>query len=281
MKTIVSWGEILWDRFPAGDVLGGAPANVSFCLGRQAVRSVLVSRVGDDEEGHRAVAALSQAGVDVACIQIDPDRVTGEVGVELAPSGEAIYTLFPGRAWERIECGAREREVLSTAAAFCFGTLAQRCHEGRAAHMSAIQQLPAGAWIVCDPNLRSGFSDWELVRESLAAANAVKINEAEASWIMRETGAADAAQWLHHELATEVVACTLGKHGCVISRASGERVAHDGFGAKPGGDNVGCGDAFTAMFAFGLTRDMELAAIAELANCRASEVAGHRGATSH
>src|SRR5262245_59375770 len=32
--TILVWGEVLWDRFPDGDRLGGAPANVAWHLGQ-------------------------------------------------------------------------------------------------------------------------------------------------------------------------------------------------------------------------------------------------------
>jgi len=52
-----------------------------------------------------------------------------------------------------------------------------------------------------------------------------------------------------------------------------------GFPTTPGGDSVGCGDAFTAVLALGLVHGAPLARIAEAACRYAAAVAGHRGGT--
>src|ERR1700690_1368562 len=101
-QAVVIWGELLWDRFPDGDRLGGAPANVAWHLGMAGGWAQLVTRVGDDADGHRAIEQL-EALVDTALIQIDRERATGEVLVAIA-NGEPSYRLVPGRAWQRIEC---------------------------------------------------------------------------------------------------------------------------------------------------------------------------------
>jgi fructokinase len=49
--------------------------------------------------------------------------------------------------------------------------------------------------------------------------------------------------------------------------------------AAPGGDNVGCGDAFLAVFIFGLTSGWDLTTTGEAASRWAAAVAGVRGAT--
>jgi len=277
--VIVSWGEVLWDRFPHGDELGGAPANVAFHLAERGANAWLVSRVGDDDDGRRAVSALASAGVHVEGVQLDPDLRTGEVGVDIDDDGNARYTLYNGRAWERIECGEDELRLLATADVFCFGTLAQRTAEGYAAHRSALEALPAKAIVVCDPNLRTGFGNWDLMIESLGSAGAVKINEAEARAVERHVRCDDAADHLHSELGVELVALTCGERGCLLTTASGHRAEHAGFQAEPGGDNVGCGDAFTATLCLGLANGWSLERIAETANRAASIVAGHPGAT--
>src|SRR5215217_7955526 len=80
--AVVIWGELLWDRFPDGDRLGGAPANVAWHLGQAGGWPQLVTRVGDDDDGRRACEALSQL-VDTELVQIDPERATGEVTVRI------------------------------------------------------------------------------------------------------------------------------------------------------------------------------------------------------
>src|SRR5688572_13933502 len=98
---VIVWGEVLWDRFPDGDQLGGAPANVAWHLGLCGTRAALVTRIGDDADGRRAVERLAHH-VDVSLVQVDPERATGEVRIALV-AGEPRYTLVPGCAWERIE----------------------------------------------------------------------------------------------------------------------------------------------------------------------------------
>ena len=75
-EAVVIWGEVLWDRFPDGDQLGGAPANVAYHLGQAGGWARLVTRVGDDELGRRAIARLAHF-VDTSLVQIDSERETG------------------------------------------------------------------------------------------------------------------------------------------------------------------------------------------------------------
>src|SRR5437763_16347401 len=108
--AVVIWGEVLWDRFPDGDRLGGAPANVAWHLAQAGGWAQLVSRIGDDDDGRRALAQLDGL-VDTSLVQIDPERATGEVTVEIV-GGEPRYTLHPGRAWERIACNEQVEHAL-------------------------------------------------------------------------------------------------------------------------------------------------------------------------
>ena len=112
-QAVLIWGEVLWDRFPDGDKLGGAPGNVAWHLGLAGGWARLVSRVGDDVLGHRAIEQLASV-CDADLVQIDAERPTGEVRVEIE-GGEPRYTLVPGCAWERIECTADVAAALGEA----------------------------------------------------------------------------------------------------------------------------------------------------------------------
>ena len=48
---ISSFGEVLWDDFPEGKVLGGAPLNVLVRLSALGADCAIVSRRGSDEDG--------------------------------------------------------------------------------------------------------------------------------------------------------------------------------------------------------------------------------------
>ncbi|HWM86499.1 MAG TPA: PfkB family carbohydrate kinase [Kofleriaceae bacterium] len=275
------WGEVLWDHFPDGRRLGGAPANVAYHLAVLGAKVALISRVGDDEAGRAALAQLGAAGVDVAAVQVDPARPTGSVGVELV-DGEPRYTMHPGCAWEHIAFDDRARAQVTAASALCFGTLSQRQIAGRAALASALESAP-DCLAVCDLNLRPGEQDAGFLRRTLAAADLVKINQREESVLGQLFGQPDVVDWLCRELGASVVAVTRGADGCrLVASPSSAGIAVDvdqpGFPVDPGGDSVGCGDAFTAALALGVVRGAPLDRVAEAACRYAALVAGRRGA---
>jgi len=268
----VIWGELLWDRFPDGDRLGGAPANVAWHLGQAGGWPQLVTRVGDDEDGRRAVEALSQL-VDTELVQIDPERATGEVTVRVE-NGEPRYTLHPGRAWERIECTDRVRSALATAGVFAYGTLAQRTPEGLDAWRAAARATKATH--VCDLNLRPTDHGTAAITEAIEAADVLKVNDRELATIRDWFGWSDPLAKLRDR--AKLVAVTHGADGATLY-GDGGPIQIAGVPAKPGGDNIGCGDAFLAILIHGLTSGWDLAASGRAASRYASAVAGETGAT--
>jgi fructokinase len=276
--SIVVWGEVLWDRFPDGDQLGGAPANVAWHLGRMGDRVTLVTRVGDDADGRRAVEALGRAGVDVSLVQVDPERATGEVVIELV-DGEPRYRLVSGRAWERIEVTSAVRGALASARAVVFGTLSQRAPEGLAAWRRLVAFAPPACLRVCDPNLRPGRVDREVLIEALTFADVVKLNEREVDAVRAHLGWADPVA--HLRARARALAITRGAAGSTLyaGGADGDVVEVAPVAATAGGDNVGCGDAYLAALVHGLVAGDDLAAIGAAASALAARVASRRGAT--
>ena len=272
---IVVWGELLWDRFPDGAQLGGAPANVAWHLAMMGARPALASRVGDDDDGRQARARLAARGVDVSAVGVDPERATGEVEVTVA-GGEPRYRLVPGRAWERIALDAPARAALAGAVAVVFGTLAQRTDDGLAAWRAMIAAAPPGCLRVCDPNLRPGALDPRALDAALAAADVVKLNDAERRALAERAGSDPVATLLAR--GARLVAVTHGARGATLHTPAGEH-AVAATPAAPGGDNVGCGDAFVAALVLGLAAGWPLARTGALASRWAAAVAGRRGAT--
>lgn len=272
----VCWGELLWDLFPSGACLGGAPSNVAMHLAASGVSTSLITRLGSDKLGDQAQEALRAFGVETSSVQRHPSLPTGRVGIEIRAQ-EASYTLHPG-AWQEIEVDAAAPEKLRQCGAFCFGTLSQESEHGLASWRSALQWLPTEALRVCDPNLRGGRIDSALVHEHLAAANVVKINDEEAEVLCATYSCSDAVSWLLDEMDVPIVAQTHGAQGATI-RTQKQCVAHSGFPAGAGGDNVGAGDSFVAILVLGLLSGHELERIVEAANFYGSFVASNLGAT--
>ncbi len=278
-QAVVIWGEVLWDRFPDGARLGGAPSNVAWHLGLAGGWARLVSRVGDDDDGRRAIEQLSSV-CDADLVQIDAERATGEVTVALE-AGEPRYTLHAGRAWERIACTPDVVTALGEASVLVYGTLSQHTDTGIAGWRAAVEAAHGSCLKVCDVNLRRTSTppvgERRAVEEAIAAADIVKVNEAELGRLAEWFG------WHSDPIARlregkRVVAVTAGAAGSTLY-AEKDVVRVAGVPSRPGGDNVGCGDAFVAIFVHGMTLGWDLASTGAAASRWAAEVASQRGAT--
>jgi fructokinase len=278
VSAIVSWGEVLWDRFPTGSRLGGAPANVAWHLAMLGSPVALATRVGDDEDGRDAVRLLGARGVDVSLVQVDPERATGEVEVT-SHLGEPHYRLVPGRAWERIAATPAAQAALAHAPAIVYGTFAQRTPEGQAGWRDAIAACGPETIKVCDPNLRPSAIDRDAIAASLEIADVVKVGEREAAMIEKTLGRRDLLDWLlgARRPAARLVAITRGAAGSTL-HTPGYRLELPAGTAERGGDNVGCGDAYVAVLTHGLIEGWSLGDIAAIAVRWTAEVAAARGA---
>jgi fructokinase len=285
LTTVLVWGELLWDRFPDGDRLGGAPANVAFHLAQLGTPVALVTRVGDDALGHAAIAQMAAIGVDTSLVQLDGERRTGEVNVTVE-HGEPRYRLQPGCAWERIDFTPAVAERLAGARALVHGTLAQRTPEGLAAFGAALAAASPRVARVCDPNLRPSSpspGDDAALAQALAAADIVKLNEREVEMIRTRLGH-DWHDPTDRLLArgARLVAVTRGAAGSTWyapPSVSYPPLDIAAIAAAPGGDNVGCGDAYVAGMVHGLLLGWPWPRIGRLAAAIASRVAAVRGAT--
>ena len=90
---ITSFGEVLWDDFPSGKKLGGAPLNVVTRLRALGVDTAIISRIGDDEDGRGILKEVEERNVPQALIQTDPEQATSLVSVTLSSSGSASYEI--------------------------------------------------------------------------------------------------------------------------------------------------------------------------------------------
>jgi fructokinase len=279
VSPIIVWGEILWDRFGDVTTLGGAPANVAWHLALLGSRVALVTRVGADDDGREATTRLAARGVDTSLVQVDPDRATGEVRV-VVDGGEPRYRLSPGRAWERIEATAAATAAITAAPAVVFGTLAQRTAEGLAAWRAAIAAAGAATVRILDVNLRPRGFDAAAVAAALEIADVVKLGDREQATVERELGRRDLVDWLlgARQPPARLVAVTRGPAGSTLHTAAA-RIEVRAHPARPGGDNVGCGDAYVAVLCHGLVAGWPVGEIGEAASRWAAGVASIRGAT--
>ena len=73
------YGCSLEDATTFAKYLGGSSANMAFGTARLGLRSAMVSRVGDEQNGRFLLRTLQREGCDVSQVQVDPQRLTGMV----------------------------------------------------------------------------------------------------------------------------------------------------------------------------------------------------------
>jgi fructokinase len=163
-----------------------------------------------------------------------------------------------------------------------FGTLAQRTPEGLAQWRLAAAAARATCTRVCDLNLRiylrAGEQHVDAVRAAIEAADVIKLNDRELAALRTLLGWSDPLATLRER--SRIVAVTHGADGSTLY-GEGAAVAIPGVRATPGGDNVGCGDAYLAILVLGMTMGWDLETSGRAASRYAAAVAGVRGATPY
>ncbi|STZ52896.1 aminoimidazole riboside kinase [Neisseria dentiae] len=100
---VTSFGEVLWDDFPGGKVLGGAPLNVLVRLRSLGVDTSMISSRGDDADGEELLRQIESKNVNTDLLQVCKDQATSLVKVHLDACGSASYEIVYPCAWDRIQ----------------------------------------------------------------------------------------------------------------------------------------------------------------------------------
>jgi len=284
---ILGMGELLWDMLPEGPRLGGAPANFVVMAGRLGNHAAILSRIGRDDLGRRAVELLDPLPADAGHLQVDPAHETGRVTVALK-DGQPEYTIHEPAAWDFLELSDEWVQMAERADAICFGALAQRSHESRQTIQTLAAQTSSACVRVFDVNLRAPFYSGEVMQESMELATVMKMNDAEVPQVLallglpaeEDSGSGalrrGAEKMLEEFPTLQLVAVTRGGHGSLL-------VTREEWDEHPGlpvtvVDTIGAGDAFTAAMTHYLLRGADLATLNDAGNRWGSWVASQSGA---
>jgi fructokinase len=283
MTLIVGLGEVLWDVYPNDAHLGGAPANFACYVAELGDESWMVSAVGSDDFGSRAMKLLSAQRVCCDHIAKDSRHGTGRVLVKLDRHGRPTYEFASDPAWDHLHWSPGLEALAKRCDAVCFGTLAQRSPASRATIRNFLKHTRDSALRMFDVNLRQRFYDRVTIRKSLEYATAIKLNEEELPIVAKLCDIkARAPETVLEELVKQydlrVAALTCGPAGAVlvsgdeVSRAPAERVRVT--------DTVGAGDAFTATLVHDFLLGIPLNDTNRHANAVAAYVCTQPGATA-
>ena len=295
--TIVGLGEALFDLFPSGAILGGAPLNVAFhahqLLGRANGRGVVASRVGQDALGRQIADALKSRGMTADYLQADPDKPTGQVYVAVDDKGQPTFEIVKDVAWDWLQFDFDLEDLSRRCDAICFGTLAQRNGQSRNT-IYRVLTTATRAVRMFDMNLRQQFYDRQILLRSCEMSTAVKLNDQELPIVSRQLalGVADAepgARAAQDAAVTallkrfpnvKLVALTRGAQGTVLYTGQARHEsAPVSYPMSERADAVGAGDACSAGLLAGMVLRLPLEKTLALANHAGAFVASQPGAT--
>jgi fructokinase len=251
--TIVGLGEVLWDLFPGGPQFGGAPANFACHAAMLGADAFVVSRVGHDELGEHAIAALERHGVETRHVGRSRDHATGTVCVEVDEAGRPHFEIADNVAWDHIPWSDDLAGLARRADAVCFGMLAQRGDTSRATIRRFLGSTGPECLRILDVNLRRPFYDDRVMLESMQLADALKLNDEElpvvASMCNLAGSERDVLEGLREQFGLRLVALTRGAEGAMLLGSEG--IVECAGTPVVVRDTVGAGDAFTAAMALG------------------------------
>lgn len=280
--VLLSFGEVLWDLFFDGPRFGGAPANFACHCALLGGTVSMLSAVGNDPRGERALDVLRGFSIDTSLIQKNA-APTGAVAVGMDADGNHSFTIAESSAWDHIEWQDSLSSRLNQINAIYFGTLGQRHSTSRdTLHRLLALSKTREIHRILDINLRSPFFDDSLIRDSIAMANVLKLSDEELPAVAQAceiTPSEDPQHTLKALLEAQhldLIAMTRGADGAFLVSPS-QTLEHPGFPTDVI-DTVGAGDAFTAALAIGLIRGGPLEHVLQIACKTASEVCSQPGA---
>jgi fructokinase len=252
--------------------------------GRLGNHAALLSRIGRDDLGRRALDRLEPLPVDTSAVEIDPEKETGRVTVYFQ-AGQPHYTIHQPAAWDFFELSDEWLRLAERADAICFGTLAQRSQQSRQTIQTLAAETSSKCIKIFDVNLRAPFYTAEVIQESLELATVFKMNDTEVPLVLNLLGLRmdevdplrqGAERLLDEFPGLKMVAITRGGNGSLLVRRD-EGHDHPGIPIKVA-DTIGAGDAFTAAMSHYLLRGADLATLNEAGNRWGSWVASQSGA---
>ncbi len=309
MSRILVAGEALIDFIPKGHGplhavetfhrrAGGAPANVAVGLARLDAPPLFWTRIGDDPFGDYLAGTFTDAGIDDAYVERDPDAKTTLVFVSLDPDADRSFSFHrDGTADTRMRPGTVPDAALADLGWVHAGGVTLADEPSRAATFDLMERAHGvdGTVVSFDPNARPElFDEFDFASScarAFAAADVVKATAEDliAAGVVDE----DATDADAPDLARAVT--ERGPHTALVTRGPDGALAraepaapwnptdeplvveHPGYAVDPV-DTTGAGDAFCAGAIASLSDGEPLAEALGFANAVAAQTTTARGA---
>ena len=260
-QIIIGMGEALWDVFPEGKRLGGAPANFAYNISQLGLNGQVVSAIGNDKLGQEILAVFNSKNIKYSLPLVD--RPTGTVQVSLDDKGVPCYEICQDVAWDEIPFTEELQVMAQHTQVICFGSLAQRSATSRATINAFIDAMPKDEEVlrIFDINLRQDFYNKEILENSFNKCNILKTNDEELEIIANlfgynELGVSEVCKALIANYNFKYLILTCGVAGSYIFSKEEESFWETPLVQVK--DTVGAGDSFTAAFTVAHLKGMSI-----------------------
>jgi fructokinase len=275
--NFTGFGEILFDVFGETEILGGAPLNVASHISRLGGQCTVISALGKDRLGEKALQEIKNRNISVEEIALLGSFPTGVAEIKLV-NKDADYTFNTPCAWDRIEC---QKKIVCDV--FYFGSLAQRSQESRQTLHTLLDSISA-KYIFFDVNLRKGFYSKEILEKGCQVCSILKVNEEELGvfskiFALKAKSDKTLLQEISQRFAIPVILLTKGKEGA-FCYAKGQLYYHETQDVKVV-DTVGAGDGFSAGFLFGFAETGDVKESLRLGSRLADFIVTRQGAVPY
>jgi fructokinase len=269
MAKLISIGEALIDQVKKGVKLigrftGGAPTNVAAMVAKLGQSSVLLTKIGDDDEGKMILETLRQLGVDTNHIKVTDAHDTTVAKVQVDKKGQRTFTFDRRNAADLFLTKEDiDPSLFESGDILHFGSVNLVPSLTRKAHEFAIDTAKKNDLILSfDPNLR--FSLWpnplalrEAVKEFMIGVDIFKVTEEELNFIFPDMSIESAIEKVFQAKITWLI-LSKGDQGLVAYQAKQKPIVIKGNKVKVV-DTTGAGDALigallTKLLAAGISK---------------------------
>lgn len=276
-SSFVCFGEVLWDVFPDGERIGGAPLNVAQRLSSFNNQVTIISAVGNDSKGKQLLDYLNSKNLNTEFIQTSQNLPTSQVLVTLDSEKSASYDIVYPCAWDCIEYQSRLETVVKNSDYFVFGSLIARNSESK---NTLLKLLKVANYKVLDINLRPPHYNLEELDVLMKHADFIKFNEEELEEISDYYGINTSSletqlTAISNKTNTSTICVTMGENGAILLK-NNILYKSKGYPAKVI-DTVGAGDSFLATLLDQLQNSSPQKAI-NFASAMGALVTQHKGA---
>lgn len=246
---------------------GGCAGNIAYSLSQLGGKSLVMAAVGSD--GGEYVKRIQSWGASTEYVTVISESNTAQAIIITDTDNNQITAFHPGAMQSAHLLSIPARKDISVAIVAPDGRDAMLVH--------ARQLVDAEIPFVFDPGQGLPMFDRSELREFIAQASWVAVNDYEASMLVDRTGISLESMSKSH---LRGVIVTLGAAGCDMWQG-GVRTRIPASQAKALVDPTGCGDAFRASLLFGIEEGWPLVDCIKLGNHVGAIKIASRGGQNH